>query len=137
MSKFSWTKPFNFFPVISTLLAIRDAIYLVWNWIVSHYSNLRIVFLISLTVASVRAAVGIFGVIFTHLQNICGLGTSTANAFAGLAGSPQAGFFDKVNAIFPLAETFAFLSAYGAVLTVTTVYMLVRAAYKNVPMKAT
>lgn len=123
------------FPLINVLCAIRDAIYFGWNWIISHYSNLRIVFLISLTLASLRAAVGLFGTLFNMLQNMIATGESVAGQVTNV--SSQSSIFDKVNAIFPVAETFAFMVGYGTVLVVTTVYMLVRSAYKALPGKAT
>lgn len=108
-----------------------------WLFIHRHAIAWRIAFLFSLTVASVKAAVRLFGFVFTRLGNILVLANTTGTGIASGHSGIGIPIFDKANAVLPVAETLAFFSAYIGVMLATTGYMAVRSAYKAIPLKAT
>lgn len=126
----------NKLPIIGVVLAIRDAILLLWSWISRNLTFLKIPFFFAFTVASIRAAVGTVGMMFTKLKQIQSTASSYGDSLASL-GDGSASLLDKANAILPIGETLAFMAAYCAVLLGVTGYMVIRAAYKNIPGKAT
>lgn len=124
----------NKLPIIGAVLAIRDAVYLLWSWIARNIKLVKVPFFFTFTAASIRAAVHLAGVLYTRLTTVQSTAVSVANGFVDI-GTPQGTLLDKINAVLPVGETLAFLAAYVSVLLLTTAYMFIRSAYNAVPGK--
>ena len=126
----------NKVPIVGFVLSIRNLILLLWSWISRNAVKCKVFALCSLTYASIRAAIGLLGYLYTRINSI----VTQSDTFGGVlasSGSTSSGFFDKVNAVLPVAETLAFLVAYVGVMIATTAYMFARSVYKAIPAKAT
>lgn len=124
-------------PILNMLLSIRDAFFLAWSWLCRYLNKCKALVWFSLTIASIKAAVGVFGILFTKVQGIKAAADATAANTFGSVPAAQGALFDKVNAVLPVAETLAFIAAYHAILLLTTAYMFIRSLYNAVPAKAT
>jgi len=123
-------------PLFHLISIIRTILVNWFTWVHRHAIAWRITFLISLSVASIKAAVRLYGTLFNFLQRLMDTGNEVGGQIAGHAGIGVP-IFDKLNAVLPVAETLAFIVAYNSVLVTCTVYMFLRSAYKAVPLKAT
>lgn len=126
----------NRLPIISGILFIRDAILLLWSWISRNVTLLKVPFFFTFTVASIRAAVGTVGLLWTKLTEVQSTATQVGSSLA-ISGSPQGTLLDKINAVLPVGETIAFFSAYVTILLLTTAYMFIKHIYNAIPAKAT
>lgn len=126
----------NKLPIIGAVLAIRDAVLLLWSWISRNLTLCKVPFFFTFTVASIRAAVSLVGTLYTRMTTVQSTAVSIGNGLVNL-GTPQGTILDKINAVLPVGETIAFLAAYVSILLLTTAYMFIRSAYNAMPGKLT
>ena len=126
----------NRLPIIGAVLAVRDAVLLAWSWISRNVTLVKVPFFFSFTVASIRAAVGLVGTLYTRLTAVQSTAVNIGNGLVS-ASAPQGTLLDKINAVLPVGETIAFLAAYVTIMLLTTAYMFIRSAYNAMPGKLT
>lgn len=120
------------------LSSIFQSLTRLWAYIRTQISRHHTLFFSLCAFVALRIAFGVNSILYTSLYRLAvnlSQAIRSGNSYAG--GLSFLSTFSLVNTIFPVYETFLFLSTLLTVKGMLLVYSFIRNLYKNIPLKAT